>query len=270
MDDLFFALSKLIGKAARPESWLFMLLLVALLALLRNRRRIAIWSLAASLVFFLAIAIFPVGDLLLAPLERQFPVRPPVQAPAYIVVLGGAEDIQQTVAAGIPNTNAAGDRLFAAIELARAHPQAKVILSGNGSSREPEEVPVAEIAARILVASGIGRDRLIIEATSRNTAENAGRSAEMPGVDPLSPIILVTSASHMPRSFGAFCAAGWKSITPYPVDQHSGNSWRRIGWGFADNLADLNIGAHEWMGLVAYYLTGRIEDLLPRRCRGNK
>ena len=270
MNDLFFVLSKTLWIAIRPETWFGILLLTALFAGLRNWRRLSMGCLFASLAAFLIVAIFPVGDLLLSPLESRFPVRPPIRAPAYIIVLGGAEDIQQTVAAGIPNLNAAGDRLFAAIELAKAYPEAKVILSGNGSSSEPEKVSVAEIAAQILIASGINSDRLIIEATSRNTDENARRSSEISGVDPTRPMVLVTSAFHMRRSLGVFCSSGWQSITPYPVDQRSGNSRARIGWNFALNLVDLNVGVREWLGLAAYFLTGRIADPIPKQCYGKQ
>jgi len=80
------------------------------------------------------------------------------------------------------------------------------------------------------------------------------------------PMLLVTSAFHMPRSMGVFCAAGWTDITPYPVDHRTGAFSARSGWAFAANLEDLNVGVKEWVGLLAYRLTGRTHALLQPSC----
>jgi len=61
----------------------------------------------------------------------------------------------------------------------------------------------------------------------------------------------------MPRAVGIFCKIDWPVIT-YPVDYRSGAFAQRIGWNFVGNLDDLNVGAKEWVGLLAYWLTGKI------------
>jgi uncharacterized SAM-binding protein YcdF (DUF218 family) len=68
----------------------------------------------------------------------------------------------------------------------------------------------------------------------------------------------------MPRAVGAFRAAGF-AIEPYPVD------WRTRGpgellWPFptvGDGLKRTDTAAHEWIGLVAYWLAGKSAELLP-------
>lgn len=267
MDNLFFILSKTLWVAVKPETWFGLLLLAAILALSQNRQRLGIGILIAGFVFFVSLAMVPLGDVFLAPLEGRFPVRPPITAPAYIVVLGGAEDTEQSAATGMVNINNAGERLLYAIELAVAYPNAKLILSG-GSGRMIGTTPSsAEIMAKALTAAGIQRSRLLLERHSRNTAENGNRSTELVGAAAVAaPMVLVTSAFHMSRSLGVFCAAGWSDITPFPVDHHSGNFRNRIGWHFAANLEDLNTGIREWIGLLAYRATDRTNKLLPRTC----
>ena len=69
----------------------------------------------------------------------------------------------------------------------------------------------------------------------------------------------------MPRSVGLFRKAGF-AVEAYPVDWRVG---RTLGESLAftavanDGLARTDIGLREWMGLVAYRLTGKTDALLP-------
>ena len=69
----------------------------------------------------------------------------------------------------------------------------------------------------------------------------------------------------MPRAIGVFCQIGWPLIA-YPVDYRSGAFVNEIGWNFASNLDDLNTAAKEWVGLLAYWLTGKTTSLLSDTC----
>lgn len=266
MDSLFFVLSKTLWIGLKPETYFGVLLLAALVAVLRNKRRLGIGLLAAGLLSFVSLATIPLGDLVLAPLEHRFPARPKVDQPAYIVVLGGAEANELSAATGMVNVNDAGERLLAAIEFAVAYPGATLVLSGGSGRLSGTITSSAALMAEALTAAGISGDRMLLEHQSRNTAENARQSAELVGAGVSAPTLLVTSAFHMPRSLGVFCVAGWSDITPFPVDYRTGNLRSRIGWKFAANLEDLNVGVREWIGLVAYRLTGRTNALFPRAC----
>jgi hypothetical protein len=70
----------------------------------------------------------------------------------------------------------------------------------------------------------------------------------------------------MPRTLGSFCAAGWLDILRFPTDYGGGTFWDQIGWNLAKNLDEPNIGAKEWIGLLAYRATGRIEAFYPKAC----
>lgn len=54
-------------------------------------------------------------------------------------------------------------------------------------------------------------------------------------------------------------------MTPYPVD-YRGADFDWLSWSFAENLDLLNIAIKEWVGLVAYSVTGKTTALLPRTC----
>ena len=97
-----------------------------------------------------------------------------------------------------------------------------------------------------------------IEGGSINTRENALRSYEMLAPLGIRRILLVTSATHMPRAAGAFRKAGFEVIAA-PADFHS-------GWGESDffsqcvprpeNLVETEVALHEWVGVGVYRLRG--------------
>lgn len=205
------------------------------------------------------IAVFPVGDALLSPLETTYPTEPKVQKVAGIVVLGGGESDVQSNVWSQPNTGDAGDRFITALALAHKHPDVMILFTG-GSGLLMGGASGADIARDIFIGAGLDKSRLILEGASRNTAENATMSLELAPDNVEGDWLLLTSAFHMRRAVASFCAAGWKNIVPWPTDYRTGGFADRIGWNFASNLNDLNNGMREWIGLAAYNLTSRTSD----------
>ena len=110
---------------------------------------------------------------------------------------------------------------------------------------------------------GIAADRLILEEQSRNTDENADRTAELLGGQK-GTIVLVTSAFHRPHSVRLFRSAGIE-VVPWPVDYRSAGT-QGFGIDIANPVLNLNttgIAIREWIGLAAYKLTGRIDEWFP-------
>lgn len=258
MDTFFFVISKLVGLGFFFESWV---VLLALAGLLFRRPRF----IRAALILLLSITVFPLGDLLLKPLERRFPAP---ELPAQIdgiLLLGGSESALLTQAWGQPVLNGAAERYLAAATLALRHPEAKLLFTGGSGRIIHRDAQEASVAETLLLGLGVAPEHLLIDGAARNTAENAKNAKALADPQPGETWVLVTSAAHMPRSVGAFCAQGWVTL-PYPTDFRSGPFLPRIGWSLSDNLEDINSGIHEWVGLLAYYLTGRTNQLLPTTC----
>ena len=103
-----------------------------------------------------------------------------------------------------------------------------------------------------------------MERRSRNTLENAEFSKALVAPKHGERWLLVTSAFHMPRSVGLFRKAGF-AVEPYPVDWRVGGpddlfTFSNIA---VDGLGRTDIAVREWMGLIAYRATGKIDELLP-------
>jgi uncharacterized SAM-binding protein YcdF (DUF218 family) len=76
--------------------------------------------------------------------------------------------------------------------------------------------------------------------------------------------LLVTSAFHMPRSIGLFRKAGF-AVEAYPVDWRVGGRDDLMSFSnvILDGLGRTETAVREWIGLIAYRATGKIDDLLP-------
>ncbi len=116
----YFILTKIVGVLFRLETVLVILTLLALIAVIRGRTRVASGCLLANLVLMIGISVWPAGNLVLAPLERAYPPGPELGTVEGIIVLGGGEYAGAKLSGGAPQVNAAGDRFIAAISTARA------------------------------------------------------------------------------------------------------------------------------------------------------
>ncbi|RUU92319.1 YdcF family protein, partial [Mesorhizobium sp. M7A.F.Ca.MR.176.00.0.0] len=193
------------------------------------------------------------------------PSKPPLPAKVDgIVVLGGGFEGAINLARGGYELNSSGDRMVETAVLARRFPTAKVVVSGGTGALFLDGEGDAATAPRLLTALGVAADRLILENKSRNTYENAVFTKELVTPKPGETWLLVTSAFHMPRAKALFDKAGFATV-PWPVDYRTSGK-EGIGL-FRDNPADslqaTTMAIREWIGLFAYWLSGRIDQPFP-------
>lgn len=263
---MFFFLSKIAGFFAHPSNLIAVLIMIGSILLATRFRRAGFRIVMAGVVALLLFGYSPLSNLLLLPLSERFPAwQENSRAPDGIVVLGGAIDSDSTVTRGSLEMDASAERVFAMLRLARKYPNAKIVFSGGSGSIVQGREPEAPIAGALLAEFGIVPDRVVLEGKSRTTWENAVFTRDLVQRKPNERWILVTSAFHMPRSIGAFRRAGF-DIEAYPVDWRTGG-WRDAGSNFdrlSAGLARVDVALHEWIGLVAYWLTDRSSALFPK------
>lgn len=260
MEMVFFIASKLIGALLRLDGWIVIALGLIVLALVTQRRRLALWTSGISLTALLALAILPLGDLLLQPIEMTYAAQPPLERVDGIIVLGGGENARASAYWGQIQLNEGGERYTAALALARRFPEARVLFTGgSGALRDlgGVEASEAEMAGRFFRDQGIVPERLLLEGQSRNTAENARLSLALAAPATGETWVLVTSAFHMPRAMRSFNASGWTGLVAWPVDYRTAAFVDGIGWNLNHNLQILNTAIREQVGQIAYRLSGR-------------
>lgn len=263
--DSFFTLSKVGWLLAAPSNLLVFGIVVGLLLRVADVRRPAIAVVGLSVLGLLIFGFSPAANYIASPLEERFPpFRDDGRPVDGIIVLGGAEVPDVALARGVPAVNDAAERMIAFAALARRYPEARLVFSGGSAALEPGEAVEADAVRLTLLDLGIDLQRVSFERRSRNTAENAAFTRQMVEPAPGSRWLLVTSAFHMPRAIGCFRAAGFP-VTAYPVDYRTVSAGALEG-GFsrvAQGLDLTDLVSKEWLGLVAYYLSGRIPTLFP-------
>ena len=267
---MFFYLAKALWLVLQPST---------LIALLIGYGAILIWTgwarwgrrfVTVGAGLLLLAGLSPLGNALILPLEDRFPRAnldaPP--APTGFIVLGGAEDRLVEAARGAPAVNEAGERILETVVLARKFPEAKIAFSGGDAGILYKVDSEAVGAAALLSDMGVARDRLILEAGSRDTYENAvylkAELSKFGLVGPDKRWVMITSAYHMPRAMGAFRRAGF-DVEPWPVDYRTRGSadLTRPFDKVSEGLRRVDVSAKEWVGLLAYWLAGRTDSLLP-------
>jgi len=204
--------------------------------------RLGRWLLTLGLAGFAMGLMISLGSIALLPLELRFPRPPePSHIDGIIVLSGGLEPT--------------AERVDEAIVLARRHPEARLFFSGAYSDVLPDSP----------TALGLDGKRFEFESVSRNTYENAVEAWQRIRPAPGQRWLLITSASHMPRAMGVFRRVGW-DVTAWPVaDQNSISCGTWMTQSLSGRLSGFDAATHEWLGLLAYWLMGRTDAILPGR-----
>lgn len=261
---MFFVLAKIFWFFAQPLNLAIFLGFAGLAALLMRRRRSGVFLTSVGVATLALSTWTSLGALLMQPLEDRYPRPAALEKVDGVIVLGGGFEASVNLARGGYELSASGDRFVEAAVLARRFPEAKIVVTGGQGSLVLAGDTDADTAPRLLTALGVAPERLILEGKSRDTYENAQFTKEMVKPVPGATWLLVTSAFHMPRSVGLFRKAGFE-VTPWPVDYRTTG---RVSFGLArdnpiDSLEMTQLALREWLGLLAYRLSGRTDALLP-------
>lgn len=260
-----FLVSKLFWMFAQPLSLAFLSVLVAVIALIAGLRRtgLALSALGGAILF---VTLYTTtGSFILQGLEARFP-KPAAdpQTVSCMIVLGGSFETEVTTTRGGIEMNQAADRFIEALRLARRFPQSAILVSGGDGSLSGVYEGDAVASERFFETFGIPADRLVRETQSRTTSENVANSRAILAERGLGNCLLITSAFHMPRAVGLFRAAGIP-VTPWPTDYRTSGE---VGLGLDFTQPTLNAqqtatAVREWIGLAAYFLTGRMKSVYP-------
>jgi uncharacterized SAM-binding protein YcdF (DUF218 family) len=140
------------------------------------------------------------------------------------------------------------------IALMRKFPNFELIYSGGEGRLIPTGTTEAELAAVFFSEMGMDMKRVKLESQSRTTRENAKRVAELLRDRCKLPWLLVTSASHMPRSMAEFQAEGC-NVTAYPVDFRTAEETSWADYSMVGSMLAWQTSLHELLGMLLYRFT---------------
>ena len=262
-----FELKKALSYLLMPLQ-LSLLLMLAGLALVWFSKRAQLGkSIAtAGALLLLVLSHKQVGIALLQPLESQYPAVPELSAEtsvppslahcATIVILGGGHSSTSGLSATNRLSTSAASRLMEGVRLAHALPDAQLILTGPGLTSEDEETH-GTVLAQAAQSLGVTPKRMLLLTSARDTEEEINALRERFGD---TPIALVTSAWHMPRTMAYARKVGLNALpcpadfTARPNDKFRWNDWT---WDLT-GLERSTKGIYERLGTLWARLRGRI------------
>lgn len=177
-----------------------------------KRKGFASFLLTLSLVGIFLLSFQPITTPLLKSTERMYPsfIAPDVPV-EYVLVLGNGHVVDDEISPISELSRAAVMRLTEGIRIYRMYPGAKLILSGYSGGTT---VSHARMMARVALSLGVNKSDILLLENARDTHEEAIQTLNSVGK---SNLVLVTSASHMPRAMEEFHNLGLKP-TPAPTN----------------------------------------------------
>lgn len=256
------ALLKTILQFTQPLCIIWLLLGIWLLRLLWNRRGGQLWMPATSWVLLTVISCTPIASLLLAGLENQIPKVQLNQLPAAdaILCLGGGVEPSLSEPTGF-HLKIGADRLSTALTLAAAGKAPLLILGGGGYPHQGQTFSEADAVRDYLAAHVPLKIQLHSIGVCSDTHDEALKVAALMKQRGLKRLLLVTSASHMPRAVATFSKAGVQAI-PVPCNylsslNHLGDlQW--LHWPSHHGFEIFACWMHEIIGHYVYLWRGWI------------
>lgn len=261
---MFFYAAKLVWFFLQPSAALILGLVAGVMAIGLGAVRLGAGLILLATIGLVVAGFSPLGAALMLPLENRFARVEPDGPVTGILVLGGGIDQRIGEERQTPTLTESGDRLTEAVALALRYPEARLVFTGGSDQFVPDGPSEGQAARDFFRSMGIPESRITIEDRSRDTAENARFSKALLDPKPGERWLMVTSAFHMPRSMGCFRAVGW-DVLPWPADYRTSGpaDLTRFVSQPSVGLQRVDVATKEWIGLVAYRLSGRTDALFP-------
>ena len=261
-----FLFKKIVAPLFSPVTLILVLLLSGLVLLWFTRKqktRKAVITFGAIIFALLGYGYFP--DLLLSPLERQYPPlmtegaaglssSDSIHSVKWIVLLGGGHVADSRIPVTSQISNESLTRLVECIRIHRLLRGSKIILSGGAVYDSASE---AGTFAKVAAILNVNAKDIMLDDISRDTEEEAENIRSIVGQD---RFILVTSAYHMPRSMAIFNKAGLKPIpapTNYLVKERQAKTPDDF-YPSSMGLMKAECAMHEYLGLLWLRIRNRM------------
>ncbi len=238
---LFF--KKLITFFIEPLGFILTLFVLGLWFLFASKQKLAKQFLSFSFGFLLLFSYPPFSNYLVKKLENQYPKYNYNTDIKYIHVLGSGHntDILQPISSNIASGGT--KRVLEGIIIHKKIPNSKIIFTGyEGDTNETN----AKMNSKLALALGVDEKNMILNGIPNDTRMEALYMKSIVGSE---PFVLVTSATHMPRSMMLFKSMGMEPI-PAPTDFHK----YEINTYFkAPNIGALKnsrMAIHEFLGIL--------------------
>lgn len=267
LSPFLFALYKLVKYGVYPYTWLLVLLglLVLLVFWPQPAKRLGRIRVIALITFVVAYSLGSplIATQLIGPLEEQYPPFDTATRQHFdaIVVLGGGVYETGTLRPRTVLSEFTLVRTLCGVDLFSQGVADQVVMSAGDATilgYGPEEsVEMKRFAVRL----GLSPEAILTENRSRTTYESAVETKRLLGNK---AVLLVTSASHMPRAMAHFRMQGLNATAApcgYTLKDRSDHFWRGQPFDLlprADVLVISTNAISERVGMWVYRAIGKL------------
>jgi len=268
MDTIFFILSKVVQFCIEPLNWVMVWVVLAFLFILLRKISLSRRFLLIAVLNLAFVGYLPSSEFVLRALENTAPRLNLTQLAnsglGGVIVLGGAiEGGEIALDRGEISIYSSAERVTKAFELLRKYPELPLIFSGYSGRINPKGISEADAFKQLILEQGLDGAQVHYENQSRNTYENVLYIKPMMAQLGLKndqgskPWLVITSASHMYRSLKIFEKQGVE-VLALPVDYQTANHLQWTAFDLVEGAQNWNRALHELIGLLAYWITGKI------------
>lgn len=237
--------------------YLVVAILLALQWRKRNTTRRQLRWLTVAFVLLTILCLPLTAYYAIGSLEWGYPPQTVRPAKAAIVVLSGwafrPDGVRDECVLGLDSQF----RCLQAVELYQQTGPCPIYVTGGKVKPDDLGPTLAHLMREYLIDRGIKPEDIVVEEESRNTFENAQFSSKLLREAGIDEIVLVTTASHLPRAVRCFEATGLK-VTPSGCEYQAANfNWAVVTFlPNPDGAAGVHRAFHEWLGIGLYWLRG--------------
>lgn len=264
MHTLLFFVKTSLGYLLPFKLAIGLLVIGCILIWLTQRQRLGKLIVFLSTLTLVLFSMNGVAELLLSPLESQYPPIQTVNEAShdkaleklsgvkYVVVLAGGAHPNPSLPTASNLTEHSLARLSEGIALHKIAVGSKLLLSGGSINGDATEALLMSKTALLL---GVDANNIVLEEASVDTESQAENIKRIVGDE---KFVLVTSAFHLPRSMGLFRRAGMNPLAA-PTDYLSspGTMTIRDFVPSAQVLRKSEIAFHEIIGLAWAKIRGK-------------
>ncbi|MCK4973782.1 MAG: YdcF family protein [Sulfurimonas sp.] len=238
--ELGFILKKFITFFVEPLGIILALFVFGIYFLYRNKNSLAKLFISLSLGFLLLFSYQPFSNFLVKNLENQYPKYDYKQDIKYIHVLGAGHNTDKSQPL---SSQVFSKRVLEGVIIHKKIYGSKIIFTGYEGKTN---ITNAQMNANLAMALGVKEENIIINGKPKDTKEEAIFTKSLLGDE---PFVLVTSATHMPRSMSVFKSIGLNPIAA-PTAFHKSEINRYFRAPDTGSLENSRMAMHEYIGIL--------------------
>lgn len=238
-----FYLKKFVTFFFEPLGFVLALFTIGLYLLFADKKSLSKLFLSLSFFFLLLFSYEPFSNFLVKNLEESYPKYDYNTDIRYIHVLGSGHNTDRSQPLSSNISQSGVKRVLEGVIIHMQTPGSKLVFTGYEGDTE---IPNAIMNAKLAAALGVEEKNMIVNSNPKDTKEEALFLRSILGDE---AFVLVTSATHMPRSIMLFESLGLNPVAA-PTDFHKKKHYSYLKAPDIDSLEDSKRAIHEYLGIL--------------------